>query len=144
MTHSDAGRYSAKHAPGTSPDERIAAAIREKSAKGTLACAEAERIGAALEVKLEEVGRTLDLLELRIGGCQLGLFGYGPGGKAVRPAAAVAPDLAAAIRGRLDGGKLPCRAAWQIAEEFKITRMEVSAACETGQVRIKPCQLGAF
>ena len=41
MTHSDAGRYSAKHAPGGSPDERIAEAVREKAAEGELACAEA-------------------------------------------------------------------------------------------------------
>lgn len=144
MTHSDAGRYSAKHAPGGSPDERIAGAVREKAVKGALPCAEAERIGAALVVKLEEVGRTLDLLELRIGRCQLGLFGYGPERKAVHPAASIAPDLVEAIRGRLADGRLPCKAAWEIAVELRITRMEVSAACETQQIRIKPCQLGAF
>ena len=143
MTHSDAGRYSAKHAPGGSPDERIAGAVREKAAEGELACAEAERIGAALSVPLAEIGRTLDLLELRIGRCQLGLFGY-PEGKAVHPAAAVAPDLDAAIRGRLADGRLPCKAAWEIAAERKVARMEVSSACETLEIRIKPCQLGAF
>jgi len=144
MTHSDAGRYAAKHEAGGSPDERIAGAVREKAAKDELPCAEAERIGAALGVKLEEVGRTLDLLELRIGRCQLGLFGYGPERKAVQPAAAVAPDLDGAIHGRLADGRLPCKAAWEIATELGLTRMEVSAACETQKIRIKPCQLGAF
>ena len=144
MTHSDAGRYSAKHAPGGSPDEKIAGAVREKAAKGELGCAEAERIGAALGVKLEEVGRTLDLLELRIDRCQLGLFGYGPERKAVHPAESGAPDLGEAIRGRLADGRLPCKAAWEIAVKLGITRMEVSAACETLKIRIKPCQLGAF
>jgi len=144
MTHSDAGRYSAKHVPGLVPDQRIAGAVREKAAKGGLDCAEAERIGAELGVKLEDVGRTLDLLELRIGCCQLGLFGYGPERKAIQPAALVAPDLDEVIRGRLADGRLPCRAAWEIAAELRITRMEVSAACETEKIRIKPCQLGAF
>jgi hypothetical protein len=144
MTHSDAGRYSAKHEAGGIPNERIAGAVREKAAKGEMACDEAERIGAALGVKLEEVGRTLDLLELRIGRCQLGLFGYGPERKAVQPASSVAKDLEEAIRGRLADGRLPCRAAWEIAAELRITRMEVSAACETQKIRIKPCQLGAF
>jgi hypothetical protein len=143
MTHSDAGRYSAKHEPGGSPDERIARAIREKAAEGEFACAEAERIGAALKVSLAEIGRTLDLLELRIDRCQLGLFGY-PAGKAVRPAAAVALDFDAAIRGRLADGRLPCKAAWEIAAERKVARMEVSSACEALKIRIKPCQLGAF
>lgn len=145
MTHSDAGRYAAKHEAGGSPDERIAAAVREKGLKGEVPCAEAERIGVALGVTLEEVGRTLDLLELRIGRCQLGLFGYdGPAGKAVQPATTVAPELDGAIRGRLVEGRLPCKAAWEIASELRIKRMEVSAACETQKIRIKPCQLGAF
>jgi len=143
MTHTDAGRYSAKHAPGVSPDEKIAVAIRQKAAEGELACAEAERIGAALGVSLAEVGRTLDLLELRIGHCQLGLFGY-PGGKSLQPAAVLASELEAAIRGHLSDGRLPCKTAWEIAAERKVTRMKISSACETLKIRIKPCQLGAF
>ncbi len=143
MTHADAGRYSAKHAPGVSPDEKIAVAVRQKAVEGELACAEAERIGAALGVSLAEVGRTLDLLELRIGRCQLGLFGY-PGGKSLQPALVVAPELEAAIRGCLSDGRLPCKVAWEIAAERKVTRMKISSACETLKIRIKPCQLGAF
>jgi hypothetical protein len=143
MAHKDAGRYAAKHEPGVTPDEVIAGAVREKTASGALACAEAERIGVALGVSLAEIGRTLDLLELRIGRCQLGLFGY-PGGKAIHPAAAVAADFEAAIRGSLVGGRLPCKGAWEIAAERKIPRMDVSTACEALKLRIKPCQLGAF
>jgi hypothetical protein len=143
MAHKDAGHYADKHGTGVTPDAGIAAAVREKAAAGELACAEAERIGATMGVSLAEIGRTLDLVELRIGRCQLGLFGY-PEGKAVQPAAAVAPDLEAAIRGRLAGGRLPCMGAWEIAVERKIPRMAVSAACEALQIRVKPCQLGAF
>jgi hypothetical protein len=145
MTHADKGRYSAKHAPGGKPDEKIAAAVREKVANGKLACADAERIGARLSAALAEVGRTLDLLEVRIDGCQLGLFGYdAPGGRIVKPAEKVEPGLEAAIRGRLSSGRLPCAAAWEIAAEMKIPRMKVSSACETLKIKIKPCQLGAF
>ena len=143
MTHKDAGRYADKHEPGLSPNAGIAAAVRGKAAAGELACAEAERIGDTLGVSLAEIGRTLDLLELRIGRCQLGLFGY-PEGKAVQPAAAVAPDLEAAIRGSLVGGRLPCKDAWKLAAKRKIAKMAVSAACEALKIRIKPCQLGAF
>ena len=90
MTHSDAGRYAAKHGKGGSPDEKIAAAVREKAHGGELACADAERISGELGVTMAEVGRTADLLEIRIGRCQLGLFGYdAPGGRIVRPAEGV-------------------------------------------------------
>jgi hypothetical protein len=144
MTHRDAGRYAAKHGPSGSPDARIAAALREKAAAGELACAEAEEIGAALGAPPEEIGRSLDLLEIRIGRCQLGLFGYGKKRKAVRPAKWVDGGLEASIRGGLVGERLPCATAWKIAAERDLPRMEVAGACEALGIRIKPCQLGAF
>lgn len=143
MAHSDAGRYAAKHEPGVMPDERIAGEIGKKAAAGKLACAEAETIGTVLGVSLAEIGRTLDLLELRIDRCQLGLFGY-PAGKALNPAAQVTPDLAQEIRESLLDGRLPCKAAWEIALRRNLARMAVSSACEALQIRIRPCQLGAF
>ena len=146
MTHADKGRYAAKHGTDKGPDEKIAAAVRLKVQEGRLACGDAEKISADLGTAMAEVGRTLDLLEIRIDRCQLGLFGF-PGqekGKGVRPADQVAPELEAAIRGRLAGGRLPCTAAWKIAAEMKIPRMAVSAACEALKLKVKPCQLGAF
>ena len=143
MTHKDEGHYSDKHEPGVRPDERVAAAVREKAVSGEIACADAERIGAAMGVTLAEMGRTIDLLELRIARCQLGLFGY-PEGKAIPPVTEVAADLEEAIRGGLTGGKLPCKKAWEIAAGRKILRMAVSSACEALKLKIKPCQLGAF
>ena len=145
MTHSDAGRYAAKHGSGGRPDEKIAAAIRAKLTAGELACADAERISGENGVTMAEVGRTTDLLEIRIGRCQLGLFGYdAPGGRVVKPADGVDAGLESAIRGRLSDGKLPCRAAWEIAAERKIPRLNVCSACEALKIKVKPCQLGAF
>jgi len=144
MTHRDAGRYAAKHATGVGPDEKISAAVRGKAGEGEVACADAERIGADLGAPLADIGRTLDLLEIRIGRCQLGLFGYGKQRKAVRPADRVEPALAETIRGSLSEGKLPCAAAWKIAADGNMPRMNVAAACEALDIRIKPCQLGAF
>ncbi len=145
MTHSDAGRYAAKHADGT-VNEKIAAAVRAKIENGKIACADAERIGADLDAALAEVGRTIDLLEVRIGRCQLGLFGYENEvkGRIVRPDDRLEAGLEASIRSRLAGGRLPCAAAWEIAGEMGLPRMKVSSACETLKIKIKPCQLGAF
>jgi len=86
MTHSDAGRYAAKHGKDGSPDEKIAAAVRANLTVGELACAVAERISGELGVSMADVGRTADLLETRIGRCQLGLFGYdAPAGEQFSP-----------------------------------------------------------
>jgi hypothetical protein len=144
MTHSDAGRYADKHAPGRDPDEKIAAAVRLKARDGELSCASAEQISTELGAAMAEVGQTLDLLEVRINRCQLGLFGYPAEGKSVLPDNTVIPELEREIRSCLSKGKLPCTAAWGIAAERKIPRMKVSSACEALKIKIKPCQLGAF
>jgi hypothetical protein len=143
VAHTDAGRYAGKHGPGVIPDETIAKAVREKTVEGEVACADAERIAAMLGVTIAEIGRTLDLMEIRIYRCRLGLFGY-PEGKIVRPATEVDPDFEAAIREGLIDGRLPCKVAWEIAEKQKVTKMEISSVCEALKIKIKPCQLGAF
>lgn len=144
MTHSDAGRYATKHTPGRKPDEALAAAVRSKATGGELSCGEAERIALEQSAAMSEVGRTLDLLEIRINRCQLGLFGYAAEGKIVRRENQVTPELEKAIRSRLSESRLPCKAAWEIAAEWKIPRMKISSACEELKIKIKPCQLGAF
>ena len=77
MTHKDAGKYGAKH-PGANLDERIASHIKEKITDNTISCAEAHRIAGDLDIDPVDVGTTIDLLEVRIKKCQLGLFGYRP------------------------------------------------------------------
>lgn len=143
MAHEDKGHYAAKHG-GASPDERIAAAVRQKAVGGKLSCAAAERLADELAVPMAEIGRTADLLEIRISGCQLGLFKQDPEEKHVRPASAVPTEFETVVRSRLADGRLPCAAAWEIAALRNIPRQEVSSACEKLGIKIKPCQLGAF
>ncbi len=129
--------------------ETIAAAIRERlDREGMLSCAAAFRIAEELEVQPLDVGRTADEIGVRLNRCQLGLFGYGPKAegrhKIVQPAEAVEPGLAQAIRDNLVEGKLPCRAAWEIASALRVSKMDVSAAAEALGIKIAHCQLGAF
>lgn len=144
MTHEDAGHYAAKHPPGTELNATIANKIENKALDGTLTCAAAHAIAEELEVAPIEVGRCMDLMEIRLTKCQLGLFGYTPQKKIVTPAETVAPDLEAAIAAAAEGGRLTCERAWQLAADRGIKRMAFSAACETVGIKVKPCQLGAF
>lgn len=130
-------------------DERIAEAIRRHlDAEGMLPCAAAFRVAKELGVEPLAVGQTANEIGVRLNRCQLGLFGYGPKAegrhKVVRPAPAVEPELAQAIHDRLQGGRLSCLAAWEIAAEMGIPKMAVSAAAEALDIRIAHCQLGAF
>ena len=144
MTHEMKGHYAKKHSPERSPRPEIAAALREVAQPEGVPCAVAHDIAARFEVPPLEIGFTLDTLEIPICNCQMGLFGYQPERRIVKPAENVSPELEAEIRSELQNGKLHCKEAWDIAKRLKIPRMAVSAACERLGVKIAGCQLGAF
>src|SRR5574340_335672 len=110
MAHKDEGQYSKKHPAGTTVSDALAAAVRGKTHNGEIACAEAFEIAAAQGVPAGEIGKALDLLEVRISRCQLGRFGYGPGIKILRKVDAVVPELEKALRGRLASERISCAA----------------------------------
>jgi len=125
-------------------DEQISVAIREKAVNGEISCSNVMAIAKKLNKGIEVVGVNVDLLELHINKCQLGLFGYKPESRIVKAAASVSPELEEMIRKSLKDGCLPCIAAWNIADTQKIPRMDVACACEKLSIKIKPCQIGAF
>ncbi len=147
MAHEDAGKYAAKHPPGTALNERIAQAIREKTSGGELVCAMGEKISQELKVSIAEVGITADLLEMKIKECQLGLFGWGEKpkhGKDICPADSVSGEMKNALEKAAVNGKVACAALWAIAASLGVKRKDVSAACETLGLKIQACQLGSF
>lgn len=144
MTLAKGQKFSAKHGSDAQVDPAVKAEIQMKASKGEVACAAAFQIAAALGISPAEVGKTIDLLELKINKCQLGLFGYKPDKKAVKPKKPANREMEEAVRNALVDGKLACRDAWNIARRFKVPKMSVSGACDALGIKIKPCQLGAF
>ena len=138
------GQYASKHPTGVEPDREIVEALQNKIEKGAITCAAAFGVAEKLQVEPRRVGVNVDLLNIKIGKCQLGLFGYEPNKSVVRPAKEISAELRSAIQAALADGRLPCAAAWEIARKLKIKKMDVSSACETLGVKIKPCQLGSF
>ena len=143
MTEKDKGHFAQKH-PGATLDEGIAQAIRTQVLEGGFFCAIAFKIARDLSVSPSDVGRSADLLEVPILKCQLGLMGYAPQRKVVKPAESVAPDLDKAIQKELVNGRLACASAFSLAEKFKLPKMVVSSACEKMGIKINSCQLGMF
>jgi len=144
MTHEDKGHFSKKHSPDRKVSERVSAQVKSKVTDGAMACAVAFEIAESLAVPAEEVGFTLDSLEVKVVKCQLGLFGYAPSKRLVKPVERVPPDLEKAIREALVNGRLSCASAWALAEKRRLKKMEISSACETLGIKIRPCQLGTF
>ena len=144
MTHQDAPAYAGKHASGEKPDPAIAQAVRKLVTGTEVTCVQAFEVSDELMREPGEVGKNLDLLNLKLVKCQLGLFGYSPKKSIVRPAEKVSDKLKAAIENRLVEGRLSCADAWAIADQFRLKKMDVSSAAEALKIPIKPCQLGAF
>jgi len=125
-------------------DEKIQKIIAGKIKDNDLPCAVAFEVADQLGISPAVVGEYADANKLHLIKCQLGLFGYQPEKKIVKAADAVTPELEAAIKAELVNDRLPCKSVWMLAEKFEIRKMAISGACEALEIKIKPCQLGAF
>lgn len=143
MGHQDKGHFAAKQ-NGKQINEIIAEKIRTLSNNNCLTCASAHRAKKALNVSPSEIGIQTDLLEYRITECQLGLFGYDDGEKRIHPDIDISSDLNEQLDLISEDGRIACLKCWDIAKKLKIKRLDVGSACEKKNIRIKPCQLGAF
>ena len=144
MTRSKGQKFADKHGSDNQINERIKDHINRRAKNNELSCALAFKIADELNVSAAEVGKTADLMEILLVKCQLGLFGYSPAKKIVKPKKPENSDLASTIRDSLVDGKLSCEKAWEISRSFDVPKMTVSAICEELKIKIKPCQLGAF
>ncbi len=143
MAHEDKGHYAAKH-KGRQINETIAAKIRAFSKDNCIKCARAHKAGKELNISPSEIGVQTDLLEYRIADCQLGLFGYSDGQKRIDPDIEITPDLNEYLDKANKDGRISCLECWNIAKKLKIKKLDLGSACEQKDIRIKPCQLGAF
>jgi len=144
MSTDDKSGYASKQSPDYKPDPELVRVIRENLKKGMLPCAVAFKIANEMQCPPLEVGKAADSQEIPLAKCQLGLFGYLPEKKIVKAETEASSSLLDALNAALENDRLPCAAAWQIADQFKMTKMKVSAVCEGHDIKIKPCQLGAF
>ncbi|MBF0235067.1 MAG: hypothetical protein HQK65_18835 [Desulfamplus sp.] len=143
MTHEDAGHYSMKH-PEKKLDRIIASHIEKFEENGRIACSYVHAVSKQLGIPPKEVGVQVDLMELRINECVLGLFGYEPNGKGFNLNTNISPELKEAIEKIAPDGRTTCIACWDIAHRLKMKRLDVGSACEKLGVKIKQCQIGAF
>ncbi len=122
--------------------------IRSVLLEGRLPCARAFGVAQQLSITPLQVGDIASAMSIRISHCQLGLFGYGPKSEGkhriVEPAPEVANLMRSTIEASLIGGRLSCKTAWDIAKKLSCSRLSVSAAAETLNIRIDECQLGCF
>lgn len=143
--HQDEGNYSGKHPDGTVLNETAASAVRSLIKNERISCRAAHE--AAEETGLEPlvIGQTIDLLEARINGCQLGLFGRKlDRGRAVSETVNPSAELRAEVLKSAEDGKISCLELWKAAEKTGSSKISAAAVCEDEGLKIYKCQLGAF
>lgn len=91
-----------------------------------------------------DVGKLINRLDMKITCCQLGLFGYKPEKKILKPADSVSEQLSSLIMQYVNNGRIICADVWKVADSQGITRLDAASACEKLSLKIKKCQLGAF
>ena len=143
MTHHDTGNYAAKHS-----DPQIPETLRQKvisaAKNGLLSCTKAHQLAQETGFSPAEVGRAADLLELRLTGCQLGLFGQSRKKEIIEAKTPPSQELQKALGNSLKDQSLPCLEAWETAARLNLKKTDITAACEALKIKISPCQLGAF
>jgi len=153
-------KFFSSNSTGGEVDPQIIQAVREGAVENMFSCFMAEDTMKRLRVTMEQVRQAIDHLGLRIYRCQLGLFGYPPeSGILVKPKdksikvngksilgsnPKIMQPVEEVIRSLLVDGCLSCRAAWDVALQFNITRRDVAVFCVDMKIKIKTCQLGVF
>jgi len=145
MSNSGSEKYAQKHDGTAIPHADAARIARERAADGTLSCAKAFEIAGECGITPQEMGKTLDLAELRLTHCQCGLFGFPPPDKKrIKTLDPMPPGLEEEIRAAEEDGTVPCVDVWRIAKKLDIPRLTAACGCETLKISIRPCQLGSF
>lgn len=132
-----------KHS-GVQLNQAIIQRILQASSNGRLTCASAHRLAKAQNCLPKQIRKQADLLELRISQCQLGLFGYGQNKKKFNSGTDISSKLKDRILDVQCDGIIDCKTCWEIAKEFKISKIDMGSVCEQLEIRIKSCQLGVF
>ena len=115
---------------------------------GRVTCATMHRVAGKLDVEPIEVATVANDVDIRASQCLLGLFGHGAKGEGkgriVQSGVEVSEEVAKRLRDAQVDGRLSCAAAWEIASELKLKRLDLGNAVETLGISIAPCQLGFF
>jgi hypothetical protein len=144
MTRANKGKYAEKYPSGRTTNPLLVKAVKDKADYGVIPCASAIMIAEEMNVPTEEIGFTIDMLEIRISKCQLGLFGNTPISKITKAEENIDKELQQAILDKSIDNRLPCAAAWELAKLFKIPKIKIAGACEALKLKISNCQLNAF
>ena len=122
----------------------VAEKIKNSAPKGQLHCGMAFKIAEELTIDPRTVGDMANQLKVRIINCQLGFFSVEKATHEDLRGMAIAPQVAEEVKASLVDGKLPCKAAFQVARKLNAGRKLVGDTATKLKIKISECQLGCF
>jgi hypothetical protein len=123
---------------------RLADDLKSSAQNGRLPCPVAFRLAKESKVPLRTVGDLANGLKVRIINCQLGCFYVEKATHEDLAGVPFDPPLKQEVQDSLVDGKLPCKAAFQVAEKLRVSRKLVGDAATKLKIKIAECQLGCF
>ncbi len=126
------------------PDNSIAEKIQAGSRENRLPCSVAFKLSETLGVSKSEIGHYADYLNLKLSLCQIGLFGHGDRKKQVKTIDSPDPKTLEKIETLNQDGTVSCEDVFRIANELGTDLRNVGNVCQTINIKIKQCRLGAF
>ena len=136
--------FSKKHDPDLRPDPGVEKELKKQAKGNEISCTQAFAIAKSLNVEPQEVGRTADLMDISLMKCQMGIFGFKPNNKIIKAEDTTDQSLKDALIGSVENNRLSCKKAWQIANQFNISKLKVCNVSQANGIQIGGCQLGAF
>ncbi len=125
--------------------DKVMVAIRSCLKEERISCTAVFAIAQEQGWTPEAVVAAAESAGIRIGWCQLGLFG---GKEKIKPTPwpveEIPPELRAALQSAAKEGRLPCARAWAIAQHLGRERREIGRAAHAMGIRIGKCQLNCF
>ena len=143
MTRMHEGHYMDKHDTNSQPVSHIREAVTKSLLRGKLTCIAAEKIAHNHNVSMAEVGKTADLLNIKITGCQMGIFGA-KDAPTLSARTSITPELVEEVQAQATTNQLTCAAAWRLADQFGRSRNAICMICDREGIKMISCQLGAF
>ena len=139
-------KFAKKHGNNVNLNAAVKDEITKSMKNGAIFCDDAFRIADKLNITSEKVGITADLMDCKLTGCQLGLFGLQSQNKASEMLLPELKknDLKKKIMSELIDSRLTCKKAWEIASQHRVCKITVTELCDEMKIKITRCQLGAF
>lgn len=144
MSREHEGDYASKHQQNEEINPEIAEKIYQLQRDKTLGCGTAHLIAKQLNVEPIEVGKTMDLMEIKIEYCLLGLFGWPNKRIFAQKDFDVPHDVETKLLEQSDNGKISCKNVWELADTYNLTKLQMAQLCDKNNIKVSPCQLGAF